>query len=150
MREPAFWSLALVDIADPDYTQVWVDVLPAHASADPSAWARNLLSTASLPRWIAMLLGASAAMRRRPAHCDRLAVTRVEGDEALVAVDARRLDVRVGVGVDEQNALVRVVTAMRFKGVGGRLASLPVRAALALLVRGMIARARRDMSGVTR
>jgi hypothetical protein len=150
MRQPAFWSLALVDIADPDYTQVWVDVLPAHASADPSAWARNLLSISALPRWIALALAGLAALRHRPAHCDRLAVTRVEGDEALVAVDARRMDVRVGVGVDEQNSLVRVVAAMRFKGTGGRLASLPVRAGLALLARGMIARARRDMSGVTR
>ena len=150
MREPAFWSLALADIADPDYTQVWIDVLPAHASADPSAWARNLLSTSALPRWVALALAGVAALRRRPAHCDRLAVSRVVGDEALVAVNARRLDVRVGVGVDEQNSLVRVVAAMRFKGASGRLASLPVRAGLALLARGMIARARRDMSGVTR
>lgn len=150
MRQPAFWSLALVDIADPDYTQVWIGVLPAHASADPSAWARNLLSPAALPRWIAALLCLLTMLRRRPSRCDGLAVSRVEGDEALVALDARRLDVRVGIGVDEQNSLVRVVTAMRFKGAGGRLASLPVRAGLALLARGMIARARRDMSGVTR
>lgn len=150
MREPAFWSLALVDISDPDYTHVWVDVLPAHASADPSAWARNLLSTSALPRWMALTLSVLATLRRRPARCDRLSVSRVQGDEALVALDARRLDVRVGVGVDEQHSLVRVVAAMRFKGAGGRLASLPVRAGLALLARGMIARARRDMSGVTR
>lgn len=150
MRQPAFWSLALADIADPDYTQVWVDVLPAHASADPSAWARNLLSTSALPRAIAVALSTLAAVRGHPARCDRLTVSRVEGDEALVTLDARRLDLRVGIGVDEQSSLVRVVAAMRFKGVGGRLASLPVRAGLALLARGMIARARRDMSGVTR
>jgi hypothetical protein len=82
--------------------------------------------------------------------CDAFAVRRVEGDEALVAVDARRVDLRVGVGVDEENALVRVVTALRFKGAGAQIWSLPLRAALPFLVRGMIARSRRDLSGVTR
>jgi hypothetical protein len=39
---------------------------------------------------------------------------------------------------------------MRFKGRGARLWSLPLRISLAMLMRGMIARARRELSGVTR
>lgn len=151
MRQPAFWSLALADISDPDYTQVWIDVLPAHATADPAAWARNLFSPASLPRWLSSaILVASLLRRREGRRCEAFAIRRVEGEEALVSVDARRIDMRVGVGVDEERALVRVVTAMRFKGRGARLWSLPVRMSLALLMRGMIARARRELSGVTR
>lgn len=150
MRQPAFWSLALADIADPDYTQVWVDVLPAHATADPAAWARNLFSRAALPRWLAGAIALRSMVGRRAPRCDAFAVRQVEGEEALVAVDALGVDVRVGVGVDEERALVRVVTAMRFKGRTGRLRSLPVRLSLALLMRGMIARARRELSGVTR
>ena len=150
MRQPVFWSLALVDIVDPDYTRVWIDVLPAHATADPAAWARNLFSSAALPRWLAGALALRSLLGRRTPRCDSFAVRRVEGEEALVSMDARALDLRVSVGVDEDRALVRVVTAMRFKGRGGRLRSLPMRISLALLMRGMIARARRDLSGVTR
>lgn len=150
MRQPAFWSLALADISDPDYTQVWIDVLPAHATADPAAWARNLFSRAALPRWLAGAIVVESLLRRQRRRCDAFAVRRVEGEEALVSVDARRVDMRVGVGVDEERALVRVVTAMRFKGRGARLWSLPLRLSLAVLMRGMIARARRELSGVTR
>lgn len=150
MRQPAFWSLALADISDPDYTQVWIDVLPAHATADPAAWARNLFSRASLPRWLAGVIVVGSILRRDGRRCDAFSVRRVEGEEALVSVDARRVDVRVGVGVDEERALVRVVTAMRFKGRGARWWSLPVRLSLAMLMRGMIARVRRELSGVTR
>ncbi len=150
MRQPAFWSLALADISDPDYTHVWIDVLPAHATADPAAWARNLFSRAALPRWLAAAVVVGSMLRRGRRRCDAFAVRRVEGEEALVSVDARRVDMRVGIGVDEERALVRVVTAMRFKGPGARLWSLPLRLSLAVLMRGMIARARRELSGVTR
>lgn len=151
MRQPAFWSIALADITDPDYTRVWIDVLPAHATADPAAWARNLFSPDALPRWMAAALSLQQMLRRRRRpHCDAFAVRRVEGDEALVALDARRVDLRVGVGVDEESAIVRVVTAIRVKGAGARLWSLPVRLTLAVLMSGMIARARRDLSRVTR
>ncbi|MHC2998737.1 DUF2867 domain-containing protein [Microbacterium sp. HJ5] len=150
MRQPAFWSLALADITDPDYTHVWVDVLPAHATADPAAWARNLFSSAALPRWLAGVIALRSLVGPRSRRCEAFAVRRVEGEEALVTVDARTVDLRVGVGVDEERALVRVVTAMRVKGRGGRLRSLPVRISLVLLMRGMIARARRELSGVTR
>lgn len=150
MRQPAFWSLALADISDPDYTHVWIDVLPAHATSDPAAWARNLFSPAALPRWLAGPIALGSLLRRGGRSCDLFAVRRVEGEEALVSVDARRVDMRVGVGVDEERAIVRVVTAMRFKGRGARLWSLPLRVSLAMLMRGMIARARRELSGVTR
>ena len=41
MKQPSFWSLVLADITDPDYTHVCIDVLPAHATADPAAWASS-------------------------------------------------------------------------------------------------------------
>ncbi|GAA2983926.1 hypothetical protein JOD63_000611 [Microbacterium terrae] len=149
MAQPMLWSLALEDIADPDYTQVWLDVLPAHATADPAAWARNLFSTAALPRWVASAV-AVATLGRRAGHCTTFDVRRVQSGEALVGIDARRVDVRFGIGVDEEHALIRVVSAMRFKGGGSRLWTLPARLGLAVLMRGMIARARRHLSGVTR
>lgn len=153
MRQPEFWSLALAEIADPDYAHVAIDVLPAHATADPAAWARNLFSVRSLPRPLSWAVAARLLLNKRlgpPAWCEAFRVARVGGDEALVAMDARHLDLRIGVGVDEDAALVRVVTAVRFKGDGVRRWSWPVRAVLPFVVRGMIARARRALSGVTR
>lgn len=150
MGQPSFWSLVLADITDPDYTHVSLDVLPAHATADPAAWARRLLSTAALPRWLAAALAVRSLLGGRALRCDALAVRHVIGDEALAGLDGRRFDVRIGVGVDEEHSLVRVVTALRFKGAGARLLSLPVRAALPFVLRGMIARTRRGLSGITR
>jgi hypothetical protein len=153
MRQPYFWSLALAEITDPDYTHIAIDVLPAHATADPAAWARNLFSAGSLPRplawaiWARLLLNARLG---RPRWCEALRVEHVLGDEALVAVNGRLLDLRVGVGVDEDAALVRVVTAVRFKGRNVQRWSWPARALLPFLIRGMMSRSRRTLSGVTR
>lgn len=151
MQHPSFWSLAFDEIADPDYAHVAVGVLPAHATADPAAWARNLFSYDALPRWISgpMMLGQLFSRASRPAYCAAFAVRRVEGDEALVGVDGRRVDLRVGIGVDEDNALVRVIAAVRFKGPRSPLWALPARLLLPFVVRGMLGRSRRALSGVT-
>jgi hypothetical protein len=153
MRQPVFWSLALAEITDPDYTHVAVDVLPAHATADPGAWARNLFSLGSLPRPISWMLRARLLLNARlgwPHWCTAFQVDHVSGDEALVAMNGRLLDLRVGVGVDEDAALVRVITAVRFKGAHVQRWSWPLRAALPFVMRGMIDRSRRTLSGVTR
>lgn len=150
MRQSNMWSVALAEIPDPDDTHVVLGVLPAHASADPAAWARDLFSLGALPRWLAMPIGLRLLLTPgRPAWLDRFDVRRVEGDEALVAVDAHCLDVRVGVGVDEEHALVRVVAAIRLKGTHARFWTLPLRWATPHLLRQMVARSRRSMSGVT-
>jgi hypothetical protein len=153
MRQPVFWSLALAEITDPDYTHVAVDVLPAHATADPAAWARNLFSLSSLPRALSWTLRARLLLNTqlgRPRWCTAFQVDHVSGDEALVAMNGRLLDLRVGVGVDEDAALVRVITAVRFKGAYVQRWSWPLRAALPFVMRGMIERSRRTLSGVTR
>lgn len=147
---PSFWSLALAEITDPDYTHVSVDVLPAHATADPQAWARALLSPAALPRWLAASLAVGGLFTRRSAPFGRAAIRRVEGDEALIGIDRRCFDARIAIGVDECTALVRVVAALRLKGPLTVALSLPVRAVLPFVVRGMVGRVRRELSRVTR
>ncbi|MBM7506131.1 DUF2867 domain-containing protein [Agromyces aurantiacus] len=153
MHPPAFWSMALEEIRDPDYADVAVGVLPAHATADPAAWARSLFSMRSLPRWLAIAIvlrqaiGPLVGIAAHPA--DRFRVRCVRGEEALLAVDDRHLDLRVAVGVDEAHGIVRVVTAVRMKGWRGRLFMIPVRMVHPHLVNAMIARSRRRLSGVT-
>lgn len=148
MSPPAFWSLALAEIRDPDFTHVAVGVLPAHATADPAAWARSLMSRDSLPRWLAAVLTVHDLIRRTPSRrCTALAVSRTEGEEALVSIDGRRIDLRIAVGVDEARALVRVVATARFKG--GRRRWRPLEPIVPPLVAAMMARSRRGLSGVT-
>ena len=153
MHTPVFWSMAFDEIADPDYADVAIGVLPAHATADPAAWARSLFSVRSLPPWLVVLvlmrqsLGPLVGMKRVPR--DRFTVQCEQGDEVLLAVDQRHLDLRVGVGVDEAHGIVRVVTAVRLKGRFGPYWFLPIRAVHPHLVAAMIARSRRHLSGVT-
>lgn len=148
---PSFSSLVFDEIADPDYTLVTVDILPAHAVADPAAWARSLFSPDALPRWLTWPSRSFAMLRRRSAapFWERFTVRRVVGEEALIRWDARLVDLRVAVGVDERLSLVRVVTSMRFKGARSRILTLPARVALPFVLRGMITRAKRSLSGVT-
>jgi len=153
MTQPAFWSLTLVDIPDPDYADMAIAVLPAHATADPAAWARSMFSLRSMPRWIFAALAVrqllSPLMGVPRAGRNVFWVDRVEGDEALISADDVHLDFRVGVGVDEAAGLIRVVTTVRLKGWRGRLYFLPVRVVHPLIVRAMIRRSQRLLSGAT-
>lgn len=154
MTTPAFSSVALDDIPDPDFADMSIAVLPAHATPDPAAWARSLFSLKTMPRWVWLALGIRQVLAplmgvpRAPKNV--FAVQRVEGDEALVAFDDKHLDFRVGVGVDEERALVRVVTTVRLKGWRGRVYFWPVRFGHPLVVRSMLRRSQKVMSGVTR
>lgn len=153
MAQPAFWSLALVDIPEPDYADMQIAVLPPHAPVDPAAWARSLFSLRTMPRWISAALALrellAPLMGVPRAGKDAFRVDRVEGEEALISADDAHLDFRVGVGVDPAAGLLRVVTTVRLKGLRGRLYFLPVRVVHPLVVRAMIRRSQRLLAGVT-
>jgi hypothetical protein len=153
MNPPALRSQAFDEIRDPDYTHVALAVLPAHATADPAAWARRLFSVKAMPLWVLVALGVRQLLvpllgiPRAPRNI--FEVRDVQGDEALLGYNDRHLDFRVGVGVDESTNLVRVVTTVRLKGWRGRVYFVPVRLAHPLVMRSMLKRARRALSGVT-
>jgi hypothetical protein len=99
---------------------VSIDVLPERASTDPAVWARDLVSVRSMPRSIVLAMGARQLLVPRlgipPASKNAFRVRRVEHNEALLGLDDAHLDFRVGVGVDAEHRLVRMVTTMRLKG----------------------------------
>lgn len=153
MTEPQFWSLALVDIPRPDYADMSVGVLPAHATTDPAAWARSMFSIRAMPRWVIAAMGIRELLVPlvgipRAGSDDVFAVREVRGDEALLSRDDRHLDFRVGVGVDATNRLVRVVTTVRLKGWRGRLYFLPVRVLHPLVVQSMLKRTAKMLASV--
>ncbi len=148
-RTPAFWSIAFADVPAPDYADMSVGVLPAGASVDPAVWASALFSRRSMPWWVLAAMGLRQAvvpvLGIRPAPRGTFDVRRVEGDEALLSVDDRHLDFRVGVGVDPVARLVRVTTAVRLKGWRGRLYFAPVRLAHPAVVHAMLQKTVRSM-----
>jgi hypothetical protein len=153
LTSPAFASLALAVIPDPDYAGMSFCVLPAHATADPAAWARNLFSRSSMPRWIVValalrqLLAPLMGIRRAPKDVFRVLDT--VGDEALIAFEDTHLDFAVGVGVSERTNTVRVTTTVRLKNTRGRLYFLPVRVLHPFVMQSLLKRSRRVLSGVT-
>lgn len=148
---PAFVSLALRDLPRPDYCDVRVVPLPPDAPTDPAYWARTVFDTRHGPRWVLALLALRQVLVRLigvpPAPRDTFAVDDVAGEEALIAADDRHLDLRVGVGVDAERRLLRVVTAVRLHGRRGRVYFGPVRLAHPVvtdaMVRSAVRRARR-------
>ena len=139
---PAFVSLALRDLPRPDYCDVLVVPLPPGAGTDPVTWARAVFDVRRGPRWVLALLAvrqvAVRALGLPPAPRDTFAVREVQGEEALLAFDDRHLDFRVGVGVDAQRRLLRVVTAVRLHGWRGRAYFAPVRLAHPVVTQALV------------
>ena len=137
---PPFSSLALEEIRDPDFADMTIGVLPAHATADPAAWARSLFSTRTVPAWFRLFT-------RLTRTC--FTFRQVEGNEALVAFDGRNLDFRAAVGVNEATALVHIVTSVRLKGALGRMPIAPLRIVQFAVIHSLLRRSQRRLSGVT-
>lgn len=148
--QPAFWSLALRDIPQPDYLDMLAVSLPAGAHDDARRWAEELFAVASMPAWVRLAMGVRQALvpllGLRPAPRDIFLVRDVLGDEALIAADDAHLDFRCGVGVDRDARLVRVTTAVRLKGARGRLYFAPVRLVHPIVVMSMLRRTRRRLA----
>lgn len=139
---PGLVSLALRDLPRPDYCDVTVVPLPPGVSDDPAAWARAVFDIRRGPRWVLVLLALRQVAVRLiglpPAPRDTFAVREVVGEEALLAFDDRHLDFRVGVGVDAERSLLRVVTAVRLHGQRGRAYFAPVRVAHPVVTAAMV------------
>jgi hypothetical protein len=149
-RQPAYWSLALIDIPAPHYADMMIGVLPAGASEDPGVWAETLFSLRSMPGWIRAALVVRQALAPLigvpRASLDVFHVRETTGDEALIAADDVHLNFRCGVGVDRDARLVRVTTTVSLKGWRGRLYFLPVRLAHPIVVHSMLARAQKVLA----
>ena len=145
------WSLALRDIAAPDFADAAIASLPAGASTDPAEWANRLFSLRAMPRWVAgalavrQLLVPLLGLPKSPA--DTFAVREREAHEVLMAADERHLDFRCAVAVDPEARLLRVTTAVRLHGWRGRLYFAPVRLLHPVVVQAMIRSAVRSLGG---
>ncbi len=149
MDSPAFRSLVFEDIPAPDFADVQLVVLPEGATTDPVTWAKSIFSVRSAPLVVRALLGLRQLLVPiigvNKAESDVFDVSRAVGEEALIAANDDHLDFRVGVGVDAADSLVRVTTAVRFKGWRGRVYFIPVRPLHGPVIRAMMNRAARTL-----
>lgn len=136
-----FSSTALDEIRDPDFADMSIGVLPAHATADPAAWARSLFARHSLPRWFRAFV---TVTRAAP-----FTIREIDDTEALVTFDGQSMDFRAAVGVNEATALVHIVTSVRLKGALGRLPVAPMRIIQFAVIHSLLRRSQRRLSGVT-
>jgi len=147
---PVLRSSAFTGIPRPDYADVIV--IPKHPRTpdDPERWATAIFGLATVPGWVKALLALRQALVPLigvpRAGRDVFAVSRVEGEEALIVADDAHLDFRCAVGVDARAGLVRVTTAVRLHGWRGRLYFAPVRVVHPLVVTAMVRRAARDLA----
>lgn len=149
-RAPAFRSLVLDEIPEPDYLDMLAIALPATATTSPRIWAEEVFSVRSAPLWVRLAFGIRqllAPLIGVPRAAQGVfAVHRERGDEALIIADDKHLDFRAAVGVDPAAHLVRVTTAVRLHGWRGRLYFVPVALAHPVVVRSMMARAARRLA----
>lgn len=154
--EPAFVSMAFMDIPDPDFADVTVVGVPAAAgpmNGDPEWWAGQIFSVHSMPRWIKALFAIRQALVGlvgiSRGDGGSFAVAEVRGEEALISTDERHLDFRAAVGIDTGQRLVRVTTVVRLHGWRGRLYFAPVSVLHGPVARAMLkAAVRRNVAGM--
>ena len=167
MSIPPLGSLALNSNHNhepPDWADVVVESIPlAVADAgDPSRWAGEIFSPASVPGVVTALMAMrqllALAVGASRGSWDVFAVHEVLGDaagrggEALLGHPDRHLDFRAAVGVDVDARLLWVTTAVWFHGRRGRTYFLPVRflhdpVTRAMMRRAIDRRARGTMAG---
>lgn len=150
MAAPTFTSLAFDEIPTPDYADSFIVVLPKGSPIDPAVWARAIFCITSMPFWVRVALGIRQLLVPLigvpKASRNIFSVSRVSGEEALIAVNDRHLNFRCAVGIDVDHRLVRVTTTVALKGWRGRAYFWPVRLFHPLVVHAMLTRAQRVMS----
>ncbi|MFK0039613.1 DUF2867 domain-containing protein [Paenarthrobacter sp. NPDC090517] len=144
-QPPCFRSLAFREIPTPDYADVCLAPLPDGAGTDPGEWAGQLFSLESMPRWVAAAMGLRQALVPLigvpKAPRDTFKVTDQAGEEALIFVRDKHLNFAAAVGVDPVSRLIRVTTAVEFKGWRGKLYFGVVRPVHPIVVNAMLRKA---------
>lgn len=150
MTTPRFDSFAFDEISRPDFADAMLIVLPHGATTDPRVWAETVFGGAGIPSWVKALLGVRQIAVKfigiPPAPRDVFAVSRVEGDEAVIVAHDRHLDFVAAVGVDAERQLVRLTTTVRLKGWRGKVYFAPVRLLHPIVVQSMLAKAARSLA----
>ncbi len=136
-------------IARPDWAGRTTISAPGVGAHDSRDWAAAIFDTRSVPLVVKALLGArevvALLLRIPPGEKSMLRVARVQDDEAIIDTDDKHLHFVAGVRTDPERGLLHVETAVRFKGVTGRLYFLPVRLLHDPITRSMMAGAARRL-----
>ena len=141
-------SVAYQLIPDPDWATTTTVSLPEGLDVPADRFARAVFQARSVPAWGKALFVArevaAVALRLPPARRDMLAVREVRDGEAVIDTDDVHL--RFVAGIRTEPRLAHVTTAVRFKGLRGRLYFVPVRLVHDPITRAMMRRAVRSLA----
>ncbi|WP_353649308.1 DUF2867 domain-containing protein [Nakamurella sp. A5-74] len=147
--EPAFVSYALDGPRPADWATVTLVAVPTDPSIGAEAWAAAVFSPRSAPLFVKVLFGLRQVLVRLigipPATDDVFAVDTVVDGEAVIVTEDAHLDFRAGIAFDADRLLLRVTTAVWFKGLRGRIYFVPVAFAHDVITRAMMRRAIRGV-----
>lgn len=123
-------SAAYEIIPTPDWASTTTITIAHGSPSDPMLWARNIFGADNAPLFVKAMFAARvvAAKILRLPQADRttLAADRVVGDEAIIDTDEKHLRFVAAIRPDPATGLLHVVTAVKLKGIVGRIYFAPV------------------------
>jgi hypothetical protein len=124
-------SLALAEIPVPDYCDVVIVPTKGVDETDPRVWAEAIFSHENTPlstRGVRAVRDEAVRLLDMVPPPEKTYVTdEVRGSEALIRDDDEKLTLRIGVALLPGGKLLQVTTAVKFRGLRGRLAFAPRR-----------------------
>nr|WP_296775055.1 DUF2867 domain-containing protein [Rhodococcus sp. (in: high G+C Gram-positive bacteria)] len=142
-------SAAFDVLPTPDWAATTTISIPRDSSADPAEWARAVFDGSNAPVVVKALFVlrevAAKILRIPPGDPSMLAFDRIVGGEAVIDTDDKHLHFAATVKPEPAAGLLHVVTAVKFKGLIGRLYFAPVSILHDPITRSMMKSAARRM-----
>jgi Protein of unknown function (DUF2867) len=143
-------SMAIRACRLPDFADMQVVALPPGATTDPAQWVNRIFTAANMPWWVKALFGVRRVLTPLLGIPQRdltaFAVSRVEGNEALIQVADPHLDFWLGVAVDSANQRLIATTVVKLHGWRGRLYWIPAGLLHATVFKSILNRAVRSLT----
>ncbi len=138
-------SMAIRACRLPDFADMQVVALPSGSTTDPAEWVDLIFTAANMPWWVKALFGVRRLLTPLLGIPQRdlttFAVSRVEGNESLIAVEDPHLDFWVGIAVDTANQRLIATTVVKLHGWRGRLYWIPAGLLHGVVFKAMLRRA---------
>ncbi|MDJ0396095.1 DUF2867 domain-containing protein [Rhodococcus sp. G-MC3] len=123
-------SAAFDILPTPDWAATTTIAISTDSSSDPGEWARAIFDVQNAPILVKALLVlrevAAKVLRIPPGEPSMLTFDRIVGNEAVIDTDDKHLHFAATVKPEPAAGLLHVVTAVKFKGVVGRVYFAPV------------------------
>lgn len=123
-------SAAFDIVPAPDWAATTTVSIPADSSVDPGEWAQAVFDARNAPGFVKVLFVlreiTAKILHIPPSTSSKMTFDRVVGNEAVIDRDEKHLHFVGTVRPDPAAGLLHIVTAVKFKGLVGRIYFGPV------------------------